>query len=80
MTVKEAYENKEMIGFLPLFGDCALVVLDIQYGIDDYAVTCFSGNGQRSSYGRNKIYYGKRPYIIKNGIRYHMDDIMRYSK
>ena len=69
------YENKEPIAINFIAMGCAMAILDIQYGIDDYVII----KGFTGDLHRYKIHYGtERPYFrYCNGCRYHIDEFLR---
>lgn len=79
MTLYKTYENTKAVGVLPLCNFGGLEILDILYGIDDYAVACFDFGNGRQQIRKHKIQYtpAGRSYIRKQGVRYYFDEIMR---
>ena len=79
MTLHKTYENAKAVGTLPLSNWGGLEILDILYGIDDYAVACFNFGTGRQQIRKHKIQYTQagRSYIRKQGVRYYFDEIMR---
>ena len=56
-----------------------LVVLDIQYGIDDYLITGFCFGDTIENIAKSKIRTSikdDRLYILRYGQRYYLDDMM----
>lgn len=76
---KEKYMDKPVIGVYCLSNYGGLVILDIEYGIDDYVIAAFDYGRGKQSINRHKIQFTKhgRPYFKKYGSRYYFDDIMR---
>ena len=73
------YAETKAIGVYPMSNWGGLEILDIEYGIEDYAIACFNfGNGRRNI-RRYKIYSTPSgdSYIRKEGRRYYFSDIMR---
>ncbi|MBO6272777.1 hypothetical protein J6O48_08370 [bacterium] len=79
MTLYKTYENTEAVGTFPLCNFGGLEILDILYGINDYAVACFNFGTGRQQIRKHKIHYtpAGRSYIRKQGVRYYFDEIMR---
>lgn len=79
MTLYRTYENTKAIGTYALSNFGGIEILDILYGIDDYAVACFNFGTGRQQIRKHKIQYtpAGRAYIRKQGIRYYFDEIMR---
>lgn len=79
MTLKKQYENTKPIGVYAICNWGGLVVLDIEYGIDDKIVTAFDGGETRQHIRRTKIHTtpSGRSCVRRYGVRYYLDDIMR---
>ena len=71
------YENVEAMGVMPLNNFGGIEILDIEYGIDDYAVACFNFGTGRQQIRRHKINFTAhgRSYIRKQGQRYFLDEM-----
>lgn len=79
MPLYKKYADTEPIGTLGLCNWGGLEILDIEYGIDDYAIACFNWGTGRQQIRRHKITYtpAGRSYIRKQGTRYYSDQILR---
>ena len=55
-----------------------IVILDIEYGVDDKVKTAFYHDGVISGKGWNKVYYHPtgESYFKKGGVRYFLDDFI----
>ena len=73
------YQQTTAIGMYPMCNFGELEILDIIYGIDDYAVACFNFSTGRQQIRRHKIQTteGGRLFIRKQNIRYYFDEIMK---
>jgi len=78
MPLYKKYADTEPIGTLCLGNWGGLEILDIEYGIDDYAIACFNWGTGRQQIRRHKIMYtpSGRSYIRKQGTRYYFDQMM----
>ena len=76
MTLKEKYANTRPIGYCAFSAFHGVLVLDIEYGIEDYVIACFSYDGKRKSIRRHKICTSEsnRMFFKKDGRRYYLDD------
>lgn len=72
------YENANPIAVLPINSFGGLVILDIEYGIEDYAIAAFEFDGKRSNIRRHKIHVAPsgENYIRKNGVNYSFSDMI----
>lgn len=77
MSLKEKYADTRPIGFCAFNAFHGVLVLDIEYGIDDYVVACYGNDGKRESIRRHKICISEsgRMYFKKDGRRYYLDDM-----
>jgi hypothetical protein len=77
----EKYQQTIAIGMYPMCNFGGLEILDIIYGIDDYAVACFNFGTGRQQIRRHKIQTTEsgRSFIRKQNIRYYFDEIMRIN-
>ena len=75
------YAETKAVGVFGMSNFGVLEVLDIIYGIDDYAVACFNWGTGRQQIRRHKIQYTEngRPFIRKQGHRFYFDNIMRLA-
>ena len=79
MALYKEYAEKKAIGVIPMSVFGGIEILDIIYGIDNYAVACFNFGTGRQQIRRHKIFSTEsgRSYIRKQGDRYYFDQIMR---
>ena len=77
-TEMAEYADKKPIGVYPMSNWGGLEVLDILYGIDDYAVVRFNFGEPEKKIHKVKIYYGARTtYIRVDGVHVVLSDVMR---
>ena len=72
------YANTTPIGIYGMSNWGGLEILDIQYGIDDYAIASFNF-GTRQDIRRHKIQTAPsgRLFIRKQGTRFYLDEVMK---
>lgn len=77
-------ENYKIIALYGLSNNITVVILGIDYSIDDYVITGFSNeNDEIICIGRNKIRNENntdRQYFNKQGNKYYLDEFIRVSK
>lgn len=73
------YAETRACGVFPLNCFGGVEILDIQCGIEDYAVACFNFGTGRYKIRRHKIQTSEsgRAFIRKEGERYYFDQIMK---
>ena len=73
------YAETRACGVYPMCNFGGLEILDIENGIDDYAVACFNFGTGRQKIRRYKIQVSEsgRAFIRKEGVRYYFDQIMK---
>lgn len=80
MTLKRMYNNRKPIGVYPTCNFGGVIILDMQYDIDDSVVTAYDFGDGYKSIRHNKVYYSsKGAYIVKGKTRYYLSDFMRVS-
>lgn len=72
---KQEYLNKDSVGYWSILGGAELK--GIEYDINDYAIVVIGAWCSKKSIHRVKIYYGKRDYIIIQGLRLYFDECIR---
>lgn len=81
MIKKDKYK---IIASYSILNTIAVVILDIDYSIDDYVITGISNeNDEIICIGRNKIRNENntdRQYFNKQGNKYYLDEFIRVSK
>lgn len=67
------------VGVLTLCNFGGLAVMEIEYGIDDYAIVCDNYGDGYKNITRNKIRYNTNgeAYFVRNGHRWYLDQFMR---
>lgn len=81
MTLRNTYAESKPLG---VFGESAfssIVLLEIEYGIEDKVIAGYEYDGKRTNIRRHKIYTtpAGRFYIRKFGRRYYLDDFLRIA-
>lgn len=78
MTLKQQYAEAKPIASFGLCNFGGLAILDIIYGINDYAVACFNYGDGNKEIRRHKIMTTSsgRDYIRKGGRRYYFDKMI----
>ena len=68
-----------MLGIYPLSAFDCMLFHGVEYGPDDKAIISYIHNGVEDKKTKNTIYYTAkaRPYIVKFGRRYHLDNFQR---
>ncbi len=68
-----------MLGVYALSAFSAMVIHGIDYGIEDKAIISYNFDGKEGKKTKNIIHYTAkgRPYVVKYGRRYHLDNFMR---
>lgn len=75
MPLYKKYADTMPIMVLGLSNWGGLEILDIEHGIDDYAIACFNWGTGRQQIRRHKIMHtpSGRAYIRKQDTRYYFD-------
>jgi hypothetical protein len=70
-----------MIGYLCLNNYGGIVIVDIEYGRNDYVLATYNWNEKKDKITKHKIDYtiNGRQYFRKNGARYYIDEFTKYG-
>lgn len=79
MTLKERYVTSRPLAVYADSAFSGIVLLAVEYGVDDIVVAAAEYEGRRSNIRRHKIYQtpSGRSYIRKYDRRYYLDNFMR---
>ena len=78
MALKERYANSRPFAVYADSAFSGVVLLAVEYGVDDMVIAGYEYEGKRSDIRRHKIYTtaGGRHYIRKFQRRYYLDDFI----
>lgn len=78
MTLKERYADTKPIGVYADSAFSGIVILAVEYGIDDIVITAAEYDGRRTGIRRHKIYQtpSGRCYIRKYNRRYYLENFL----
>lgn len=76
MTLAEKYKDSKPIGVYGMCNFGGIEILDVLS--DEELIACFNFSNGRQSIRKHRIYnIDGKPFIIKMGVRYYLDDIMK---
>ncbi len=75
----QAMENKKAIAYYADSAFTGILILDIEYSINDFVIFCDEINGKRQKVLKSQIRYNKQsqPYFIHYKQRYYLDKFLK---
>lgn len=77
--MQEEYKNKKAIAVYCDSAFTGILILDIEYSINDFVIFCDEINGKREKVLKSQIRYNKQsqPYFIHYKRRYFLDEFLK---